>query len=282
MTAPFHPPGQGSKFAPSDLIDFKRRLFPLIGFNLEGFKERQLERRLTALMFKAGVQTLSDYHDYLLADPERLQALVEGLTINVSEFFRDPETFEELKRSILPELLSRFDRLRIWSAGCSIGAELYSVGMILDELGALDRCDLVGTDLDGRILERALEGLYLPNEVRDVAPDRLARYFEAEEGRYRFRGEAIRARCRFLRHNLFQDPEQSGWHLILCRNVVIYFHDRSKKRLFQAFYGALEPGGVYFVGRSERILEAHQYGFRLVQPFFYQRPRTGSATRSRS
>lgn len=271
MTAP-KPHATAARFGSAELAEFKRSLLPLIGFNLEGFKERQLERRLGALMHRAGMATLADYLAYLTAHPDRLQALVDGLTINVSEFFRDPPKFDELARDVLPGLLGRFERLRVWSAGCSMGAELYSVGILLDELGALDRCELFGTDMDRHVLERAREGLYPASEVEAVSSERLERYFEPVGGRYRLASEAIRSRCTFQRHNLFQDAFEGGWHLVLCRNVVIYFNDQSKQRIFRSFFEALEPGGVYFVGRSERILESHRYGFRQLAPFFYQRP----------
>lgn len=259
-------------FSEGEVQEFKTRITPLVGFNLSGFKQRQLERRLVALMHQAGVTSLGQYFDYLVADPVRIRGLVNGLTINVSEFFRDPDKFAELARDVLPELLDRFGRLRIWSAGCSMGAELYSVGMLLDELGALDRCELVGTDLDSHILQRAVEGVYQPSEVQELSDEHLERYFAKEGALYRFQGEHIRARASFRVHNLFTDSIESGWHLILCRNVIIYFNDAHKKQLFQAFHGALEPGGVYFVGRSERILEHHKYGYRSLAPFFYQRP----------
>lgn len=258
-------------FSADDLREFKLRVAPLIGFNLAGFKQKQLERRLNALLIQVGVCSLRDYYAYLLDAPGRVQQLINGLTINVSEFFRDPDRFESLARVVLPELLSRFDRLRIWSAGCSMGAELYSVGMILEELGALDRCELLGTDLDSQIVQRAREGLYQPSEVRELSAERLEHYFDVDGGQYRFRGEHIRARCAFGVHNLFQDPIEPGWHLIMCRNVVIYFTDEQKKQLFQSFHQVLEPGGVYFVGRSERILEYQKFGYRMPAPYFYQR-----------
>lgn len=269
---PSAPSERPAMFTPEEVHEFKTRVTPLIGFQLAGFKQKQLERRLSALMIQVGVSSLSAYFDYLVAEPGRIRALVNGLTINVSEFFRDADKFEELARDVLPSLLARFERLRIWSAGCSMGAELYSVGMILDELGALDRCELVGTDLDSHILQRAVEGLYPAAEVRELSTERLERYFERAGALYRFKGDRIRERCSFRVHNLFQDPVESGWHLIMCRNVVIYFNDEQKKRLFQAFHQGLEPGGVYFVGRSERVLEYQKYGYRALAPFFYQRP----------
>lgn len=275
-------PDRPALFSAEDLGEFKRRVAPLVGFNLAGFKPRQLERRLNALMIQAGVSGLAEYFAYLVAEPGRMQRLVNGLTINVSEFFRDPERFEALETIVLPELLSRFDRLRIWSAGCSMGAELYSVGMLLDELGALDRCELVGTDLDSQILQRAREGLYQPSEVRELSIGRFERYFEPEDGQFRFKGEHIRARCQFGVQNLFTDSFESGWHLILCRNVVIYFNDGQKQQLFRSFHQALEPGGVYFVGRSERILEYQKFGYRMLAPYCYQRATERSATRSRN
>lgn len=260
-------------FTPEELADFKARVSPLIGLDLGAYKPRQLERRIGVLLSRANQPSLEAFFGLLQNDPARLKAFVDGLTINVTEFFRNPEHFEELRLRVLPLLLDRFERLRIWSAGCSSGAELYSVGILLEELGALERCELVGTDLDREILRRAEEGLFQPQEVPAVSPDHLVRYFEPEHaGRQRFTGKAIRGRCHFFFHNLLEGPALTDCHLILCRNVVIYFNDQGKQHLYAQFMRALTPGGVLFVGNTERLFEHRKLGLQLLSPFFYQKP----------
>jgi chemotaxis protein methyltransferase CheR len=259
-------------FAPDELAAFKAAVGPLVGLDLGAYKPRQMERRITALLYRSNARSLDELRTQLETSPQRLQAFVDGLTINVSEFLRNPERFAELGERILPDLLARHGTLRIWSAGCSMGAELYSVGMWLEKLGMLDRCELVGTDLDRAIVARAEAGLYGPHEIQGVPEAWRERYFVAEGAQFRFTGDAIRARSRFACHNLLADPPVAGCHLILCRNVVIYLNEASKQQLYRGFQQALVPGGVLFVGNTERIFGHRELGFEALAPFFYRKP----------
>lgn len=259
-------------FTPEELAEFKARVSPLIGLDLHAYKPRQMERRVAALMSRANAPTLQALYAQLATDPARLGAFVNGLMINVTEFFRNPEKFEELASHILPDLLARFERVKVWSAGCSVGAELYTVGIVLERMGALDRAELVGTDLDDEAIAKAREGVYTPHEVQSLPQETLARYFETDGHRYRFTGEAIKARTRFERQNLLTAPPEPQCHLVLCRNVVIYLNDQSKRVLYRAFRDALVPGGVLFVGNTERIFDCRELGLKQVAPFFYQKP----------
>lgn len=272
--APVQPPGEPARpplFTPEELEAFKARVSPLIGFNLDAYKPRQIERRITALLCRSSTPTLDDYLNQLEDNPQKLRGFVDGLMINVTEFFRNPDKFDELRTQVLPTLLAAHPTITIWSAGCSMGAEIYSVGILLEELGALDRAELIGTDLDLGVLEKARAGLYSTHEVQGLAPAMLERYFEPEGQFFRFKGEAIRARTRFHHHNLLLDPPLSGCHLVLCRNVVIYLNDASKRHLYRAFNQALVPGGVLFVGSTERIFDHRELGYGLLAPFFYQK-----------
>ncbi|MNR86180.1 Chemotaxis protein methyltransferase [compost metagenome] len=265
-----------------EFLIFKRQIAPWVKVDLDQYKPRQMERRIRSMMTRAKLDTLEAYYELLKADPNRLQEFIDGLTINVSEFFRNPEKFDELERDVLPDLLSRFNRLRIWSAGCSSGAELSSVAIVLDRLKALDRAELIGTDLDRGILERASEGLYLPYELKNVSDADRERYFDPVEGRgiepgtLRLRPEWLR-RLTYKPQNLLEDPALSDCHVILCRNVVIYFTQESKDKLYRAFYQALEPGGILFIGGTERILDYRDVGFSQPRPFFYLKPMSGGS-----
>jgi chemotaxis protein methyltransferase CheR len=191
----------------------------------------------------------------------------------VTEFFRNAERFEDLRQRVLPALLEQHRTLKIWSAGCSLGAELLSVGMLLEEMNVLDRCELVGTDVDHGIIQRARQGLFTHHELQTLPEGHLERYFEPEGNNgHRFVGEAIMGRTDYQTHNLLTDAPLEGCHLILCRNVVIYFSGDSKQRLYEKFVKALVPGGVLFVGSTERIFEYRDLGLSLLAPFFYQRP----------
>lgn len=260
-----------------DFLRFKRRIAPWVKLDLDQYKPRQMERRIRAMMSRAKIDTLDAYFDLLREDSGRLQEFIDGLTINVSEFFRNPEKFDELENEVLPELLARFERLKIWSAGCSSGAELASVAILLDRLQALDRVELVGTDIDRGILARASEGFYHSYEIKNLSAQDLERYFTPVEARGAEAG-SVRMRPELLRHlsyhpqNLLEDPPLASCHLILCRNVVIYFTQESKDKLYREFYGALERGGMLFIGGTERILDFREMGFQQPRPFFYVKP----------
>lgn len=259
-----------------EFLEFKRRIAPWVKLDLDQYKPRQMERRIRAMMARAKLPSLEAYYDLLKADPQRLEDFINGLTINVSEFFRNPEKFVELEQEVLPELLDRFGRLRIWSAGCSSGAEIASVAIVLERLNALERVELVGTDIDRGILDRARQGLFFPFEIKNVSPQDLERYFVPANGRALDAGSAILRpdllrRISFQVQNLLEDEPLAECHLILCRNVVIYFTQESKDRLYRSFHQALTKGGMLFIGGTERILDYRTLGFLQPRPFFYQK-----------
>lgn len=251
--------------------EFGEQILHLTGVDLRSYKSGQMERRLKTIMHRYKVNDYATYLRLLTADAEARQAFYDYITINVTEFFRNPEKFGELKNTMLPLLLQQRPHLRIWSAGCSTGEEPYSVAMILAELG-VTQYELLATDLDDGALAEARVGQYSVREVEGVDPLRLQRFFSPlPDGRYQVKPE-LKARITFRRHNLLADPFPRDLDLILCRNVVIYFTDEVKDNLYRQFFEALRPGGILFVGGTESILNARAFGYELLQPFFYQRP----------
>jgi chemotaxis protein methyltransferase CheR len=194
------------------------------------------------------------------------------LTINVSSFFRDVEKFECLQKSILPGLMHGRPRLRAWSAGCSHGHEPYSLAMMLAETTGLYRQhNILATDIDRSALERSQAGgPYSAEEVEKVPPALLERYFRTRDDGY-YVIESLRRKVSFCYHNLLADPFESGFDLIVCRNVVIYFTAEVKNRLYRRFYDALRPGGVLFVGSTEVVSGAADLGFATAGISFYRR-----------
>lgn len=257
--------------AENDLTDFKRRVSPLIGIDLGAYKGQQMARRITTLMTRANTSDPEVYLALLQSDAKMLQQFIDGVTINVSEWFRNPEKFEELETAVLPELLEEFPRLKIWSAGCSIGSEIFSVAIMLDRLGALDRCELIGTDVDDKALGQAREAVFAPHEQKGVLPDVVDAYFEPRGDGGLALTRRLADRVRFERHNLLADPTLTGCNLIICRNVVIYFTMESKRVLHQSFLRALLPGAVLFVGSTERIFDYRELGLTQVRSFFYRK-----------
>jgi len=217
------------------------------------------------------VQSYDQYLELLKTNPTRYKAFVKKLTINVSEFFRNPERFEELWRHVLPELLENNQALRIWSAGCSNGAEPYSVAIIAQELKVAGRVKIFGTDIDQFILAKAREGIYEYNDLKNLPPDLLAKYFINRDNQYYLK-DTVKSMVEFLSHNLLKDPFLGNFDLIICRNVVIYFTEEAKKVLYQKFYESLKPGGYLLVGGTEPLLNYKKMGLISSFPSFYQKP----------
>lgn len=245
-----------------------------LGLQLENYRGRQLERRLTFFRQRHGLGSNVEVAARLRADTAFRQEFSDFMTINVSEFFRNPERFTDLRERHLPALLGRRQSLKVWSAGCSIGAEIYSVAMLLPELAPGRRHQLLATDIDEASLRRSQAGVYQPAEVREVPPPFLQRYFSETPAGWAV-APVIKSQVSFRRHDLLQDPFPEDQDLIVCRNVVIYFTDEAKAQLYRRFQASLRPGGLLFIGATESIFEARAIGLEYVSPCFYTKAVAG-------
>ena len=251
----------------------QRALEASSGLDLRAYKEKQMLRRLTGFMGREGVKDLVTLAELITRDPAVRQRLLDYLAINVTEFFRNPERFDDLAREVLPELRRRWDRLRLWSAGCSNGAEPYSLAILLDELepGSADRHQVLGTDIDREALREAEAAIYAEDRLKEVSTLRRRRYFrQLSDGRWQVVPE-IRRYVRFAVLNLLRDPYPREQHLILCRNVVIYFTETAKQDIFTRLAASLVPGGYLLLGSTETIFQPERYGLRSAAPFLYKR-----------
>lgn len=255
----------------ADYEEFKRRVLDLTGLDLSSYKQRQMQRRINSLMDSLRVPTYREYFNLLKTNPVRYEEFLKRITINVSEFFRNPERFAELEEKYLPQLLSARRPLKVWSAGCSTGPEPYSLAILLSDLAPGLAHRVLATDIDRVVLERAKAGVYQATDLKNVSSARLARYFDRAGETYRVK-ETVKRLVDFRRQNLLTDPFERDFDLILCRNVVIYFTEEAKHLLYQKFYQALAPGGLFLVGGTEPILRYRDYGFETVGPTFYRRP----------
>ena len=254
-----------------DFAEFKQAVHRRFGLYLDGYKEPQLKRRIDSLMGVLQVPDYATYVNLLAVDSQQWQRFIDKITINVSEFFRNPEIFARLEKEILPPLLATFRNLKVWSAGCADGPEPYSVAILLAELAPGGRHQILATDIDPGALAAARRGVYGGRSVQAVTPERLARYFQREEEGLRLR-EQIRGMVNFRQLDLLKDPYGSGYHLLICRNVVIYFTAATQNELYRRFYQALAPGGVLFIGATESLFQYRELGFEKIAPWFYRRP----------
>lgn len=266
----------------ADYAQFKARVLAKTGIDLNLYKQQQMHRRLLGLLERARVPDFTAYYQLLERDPREYAIFLDRLTINVSELFRNPEKWTELRQHILPGILARKRNLKVWSAGCSYGAEPYTLAILLDQVAPNRSHVIHATDLDRNILAKAKEGKFTRADVKNLDAATLERYFiplERERSTasltdvapaYQIKPE-VRDRVTFRAHNLLADSFESDYDLICCRNVVIYFTDAAKEKLYVQFYHALAPGGVLFVGGTERIFQYQEIGFASPLPFFYQR-----------
>lgn len=257
-----------------DFQHLKHKILKLTKIDLDSYKSQQMRRRLDMFVGHSGCATVSDYCLKLERDREVLTRLTNFLTINVSEFFRDSALFDTLRKQVLPALLRDNPKLNIWSAGCSHGAEPYSVAMMLDSVASYNRHRILGTDIDEDSLARARSGgPYPAAEVRGVPNAFLRTYFTTSDDGYTV-NDQMKRRVQFERHNLLRDRFERGFDLIICRNVTIYFTEATKTELNRKFLDSLKQGGVLFIGGTEVMLDVVDLGFEVVRTSFYRKPAT--------
>jgi chemotaxis protein methyltransferase CheR len=227
-----------------------------VGFFCDGYKEHCLRRRIAVRMRACGLHTYADYAQLLLRDADEYQKLHDAVTINVSKFFRNPEVWSALDKQVLPHLFASRREVRMWSAGCAGGEEPYTVAMLLREHatrnnGGTGRFDVLGTDIDRQSLENAERGEYGAFAFTDIDP--LVRQTWFEPPTYTCVKPEIRKAVRFETMDLITTDFDKGYHVIFCRNVVIYFERAIQEMLFEKFHEALEPGGFLVLGKVETL-----------------------------
>ncbi|HWP98495.1 MAG TPA: protein-glutamate O-methyltransferase CheR [Syntrophomonadaceae bacterium] len=249
---------------------FIKQFQVLSGIDLLAYKRPQMERRINSFMRSVNSPNYAAFIELLKNDREVLRRFLDHLTINVSEFFRNIQQWQILEREILPNLLEQRSSLRLWSAGCSTGEEVYSLAMMLKEKGIHPQDRILATDIDREVLEKGGQGLYSKKAVEGVAQPIRDRYFTPDGSMYRVHAD-LRKMVRFERHDLLKDRFLPDQDLILCRNVVIYFTEETKQILYRKFAAALRPGGILFIGSTEQIFQARELGLKPLATFFYRK-----------
>ncbi|NRT91385.1 CheR family methyltransferase [Clostridium beijerinckii] len=253
-----------------DFNEFHKWVHKELGINLSAYKPEQLNRRINSLMTRVGIKTLDEYSKSIKSNPEQRQKFLDFITINVTEFFRNPELFTDLEKQISKELLPNNSSLKIWSAACSIGCEPYSLGIILDKLAPNGRHNIIATDIDDTILSRAKSGEYTENEMKGINNADLSKYFKVRDDKYYVESK-IKNMVTFKKHDLILDRYDTGFDLIVCRNVVIYFNNDVKQEIYKKFSNSLKKGGLLFVGATESIYNYRDYGFEKASTFIYKK-----------
>lgn len=254
----------------SDYTNFIINIKNQTGIDLSLYKEAQMKRRITSLYEKRGFFNFTEYYLAIFKDKQLMEEFLDRITINVSEFYRNPQRWEVLDKKILPELLSENKSLKTWSAACSTGEEPYSLAMVLSSHVPLGDFSILATDLDAGVLDKARVGLYTERSLKEIPQKMLDRYFLNQGQHYQVKDE-IKRTIQFKQHNLLNDYYGYGYDLIICRNVMIYFTDKAKEQLYINFSKALRPNGILFVGSTEQIFNPSKYGLEPVETFFYKK-----------
>lgn len=252
-----------------ELEDFKRWVLKDFSIDLFAYKENQLHRRILSLISRVGAKNIDEYVEMLKKDQNQRQKFLDFITINVTEFFRNPELFKEFENEIRNIISKNTSNIKIWSAACSIGAEPYSIAIILDKLG-YNKARILATDIDATILNRAKTGEYLESEIKNVEKQDLHKYFKNMGDKYII-DESIKSMIIFKKHDLILDSYESDFDLIVCRNVVIYFNQDVKEKIYKKFSQSLKKGGLLFVGATESIYNYKEYGFEKASTFIYRK-----------
>lgn len=251
---------------------FKKAVFELTKIDLNAYKEKQMKRRIDTLIAKNRIVGYENYIAALNKDNNMFEEFVNYLTINVSEFYRNPEQWKILDSEIIPALIQRFGHnLKIWSAACSTGDEPYSLVMALSRHLPLEQIRIHATDLDKQVIAKAKTGLYAEKSVAGVPDDLKKRFFTKIGPSYQISNE-IKSRVDFSEHNLLRDKYPVDYHLIVCRNVLIYFTEEAKEEVFCKFYRSLKQGGFLFIGSTEQIINYKEIGYTRKNSFFYEKP----------
>ncbi len=216
-----------------------------------------------------GIQRYADYADRIDRDPDEFARFLNALTINVTKFFRNADVWRILQRAYLPDLMGRADGpLRCWSAGCSSGEEAYTVAILASEGGSRfdPPAEVDATDLDPQALEVARRGTYRPVALTEMPPTLRDRHFRPGENGTWTVADHVRRMVRFSRTNLLSGPPPDrSYHLVVCRNVLIYFDRATQEWLLDRIAGAVEPGGVLVLGAVESLVGAAAGSFDLCE-----------------
>ncbi len=254
-----------------DYMRFKAAFFKKTGLDLERYKDKQMERRILQLMQRENKPDFRLFFEYLAGSPPAMERFMNYLTINTSEFFRDEKVYKHLQEKTFVELLQREQGLlKIWSAGCSIGAEPYTIAIALNILKSLGRIKIIASDIDDKALETAKKGQYSRKQLGKTREEIIRKYFSTDGDNYCIIPE-IKQVVTFKRHNLLTDSSFPDCHMIFCRNVFIYFKPETQEFLLERFSGALKTGGYLVIGSAEYISNPANFGLTKCFNTIYQK-----------
>jgi len=257
---------------PGNMDRLVERIATAHGMDLGMYRRPYLERRFAARMRAVGIQSYRRYGDLLDTDPTEFAKLLDVLTINVTEFFRDEVVWDSIRSTVIPELIERKSQsrspvIRAWSAGCATGEEPYSLAMLLLDSVKSAKSNLavsvLATDIDPQALSFAKEAVFEASRAKSVSPDYRSKFTEVTDPGYFRLVQEVRDVIRFRKMSLFVDTPVRVIDILLCRNVFIYIDRRQQEHVVRNFVKALSPSGYLVLGRSEKLPPA---ALELLEP----------------
>jgi chemotaxis protein methyltransferase CheR len=237
--------------------------------NFDCYRESYLKRRIKVRLTATKTNTYSNYIQYLKANPNEYDFLINDLTVNYTKFFRDNDVYSFLNETLLPELLSSRRWVRIWSAGCATGEEPYSLAILVHQVMKKQlnngRVTIYASDLDRTALEKAKSGEYTRRVVEGIEESMLDRYFDFDNEVYRVKND-VKQLIHFEEHDLMATPPHNNLDLILCRNVMIYFSREIQQKIHMNFHDSLKRGGYLITGKTEFLGREASQKFVDVDP----------------
>lgn len=259
-----------------DFDNFLEKIYRVYGYDFRSYNRASIERRVNFNLLKSNYNDIFELEREVLKDRFEFEKLLDSLSINITEFFRNEKTLAYIKESIFKYLAS-FHHIKIWCAGCSSGEEPYSLAILLHEANLLKKSQIYATDIDKNILIKAKEAKYsvdiLEKESsykKSGGDSNLSKYFEKRDSNLYLKDE-IKKRVLFFEHNLAIDGVINEFELILCKNTIIYFDENLKDRVFKLFYKSLYKNGYLILGDSERIVDTNKNLFNNLKSNIYRR-----------
>lgn len=235
----------------------------MYGYDYRNYVRSSVERRVKIRLNAERLPTITALLERILHDADTAQRLIQDFSIPVTEMFRDPLFFYAFRTKVIPEL-RRLPEIRIWHAGCSSGEEVYSMAILLEEEGLLPKTRIYATDINETMLERARSGafplnrmqMYTTNYIHSGGMREFSSYYESDQVYARFNPELIQHTL-FVHHNLVTDRSFNEFHVIICRNVMIYFDLELQSRVHDLFYESLASSGIMALGSKESLMLSH-------------------------
>ncbi|MCK5110048.1 MAG: protein-glutamate O-methyltransferase CheR [Arcobacteraceae bacterium] len=255
-----------------ELSEFLKVVYQTYGYDFIHYNHSSLKRRIEVHCIKLNIDDFDEYCKLVLNNKNNFDEMFDYFSINVTEFFREPEQLKLFREKVVPYLNS-FSHIKIWCAGCSSGESPYSLSMLLDEAGILDKCQIYATDFNNRVLAHAKDGLFEINDFEQSSRNykksggtkEFHNYF-IKQGKYKKVKKYLKEHILFFNHNLATDGVMNEFQLIVCKNVVIYFDDKLKQRVVNLFNDSLVCNGFLILGKNEYLPKGFDDNFKLYIP----------------